>query len=79
MLIIADVIRNHKDFYDNRTLEEKKEGVSDVNVKLIGFGESSLMLSWWWGCGRQQAGAAGQDRQDVRSGTGVVGVRAEES
>ncbi len=49
MAIIAKEILNHKDFFDNRSKTELDRGEEPVQVKLIGFGESSLNLrAWVW-------------------------------
>lgn len=50
MDIIKDEIFKHKDYLDNRTIEERKSGeVPAVTVKVVNYGESSVNLkSWVW-------------------------------
>lgn len=48
--IIKDEVLKHKDYFDNRTVKEKKDGeVPAVTVKVVSYGESSVNLkSWVW-------------------------------
>jgi small-conductance mechanosensitive channel len=47
--IMKEEILRHPLFFDNRTDEEKAQGVSALNVKLIGFTDSSVVLrAWAW-------------------------------
>ncbi|MBN2145014.1 MAG: mechanosensitive ion channel family protein [Candidatus Aureabacteria bacterium] len=49
MKIIEEEVMKHPDFFDNRTKEEKKKGLSPVKVRIVGFGESSVNLrAWVW-------------------------------
>lgn len=44
MEIIQEVAQNHPDCLDERTPEEKASGMDIVNVRVIGFGDSSINL-----------------------------------
>lgn len=44
MVVVADLVRGHKHFYDNRTDEEKASGASDVIVRVTALGESAVNL-----------------------------------
>ncbi|MCF8235444.1 MAG: mechanosensitive ion channel family protein [Bacteroidales bacterium] len=44
MSIMQQEAMKHPSFIDNRSPEEKKEGVPEVRVRLIGFGDSSVNL-----------------------------------
>jgi len=49
MKIMREEAMKHPEFLDNRTEEEKKEGKPAVNVRVLGFGESSINLrAWVW-------------------------------
>lgn len=49
MLIIKEEVLAHKDYADFRSKEEIEAGGEPVQVKVIGFGESSLNLrAWIW-------------------------------
>ncbi len=46
--IIREEILNHKDYFDNRTVAEKRDGISPTAaVKVVGYGESSVNLKAW--------------------------------
>lgn len=45
--IIREEAMNHPAFLDNRTFEEVNEGAPPVNVRIIGFGDSSVNLKAW--------------------------------
>jgi small-conductance mechanosensitive channel len=45
--IIMDEIQNHPDYFDNRTKEEKANGVAPAIARVLGFGESSVNLRGW--------------------------------
>lgn len=47
--IIADNCKKHKDYFDNRTNEEKNNGAPDVLVRVIELSDSSVNLrAWVW-------------------------------
>lgn len=47
--IIQDEVLAHKDYFDNRTEEEIRNGADPVEVKVLSFGESSVKLrAWVW-------------------------------
>ncbi len=47
--IMKEEILKHPNFYDNRSEEEKAEGVEALKVKMIGFQDSSVTLrAWAW-------------------------------
>ena len=49
MEIIKEEILNHPDYFDNRTEEQIADGMEPVDVKVIGFGDSSINLrAWVW-------------------------------
>ena len=49
MNIIKEEVKNHPDFFDNRTEEEKAQGIDPVKVKILGFGDFSVNLrAWVW-------------------------------
>ncbi|MCS5421903.1 MULTISPECIES: mechanosensitive ion channel family protein [Psychrilyobacter] len=50
MDIIKEEVLKHKDYFDNRTIEEVNSGEDpEVTVKVVGYGESSVNLkSWVW-------------------------------
>ncbi|KUO60466.1 MAG: mechanosensitive ion channel protein MscS [Gracilibacter sp. BRH_c7a] len=45
--IIKDEALSHKDFFDNRTKEEIKNGEEPVVIKVVSFGDSSVNLKAW--------------------------------
>ena len=47
--IIFEEVRQHKNYLDNRTLEDIEKGVPEVVVRVIGLGDSSVNLrAWMW-------------------------------
>ena len=49
MNIIREEIKSHPDFFDNRTEEEKAQGIDPVKIKILGFGDFSVNLrAWVW-------------------------------
>lgn len=44
MGVIAEEVRTHKDFFDNRAEEEKRRGVPDVIVRVTELGENAVKL-----------------------------------
>lgn len=50
MEIIRDEALKHPNCIDNRTIQEKRDGLPQVQVKVINFGDSSVNLrAWVWG------------------------------
>ncbi len=47
MKIFAEVIRSHPKFFDNRSDEEKENGVSDVKVRVISFDQTAIIIRGW--------------------------------
>jgi len=45
--IIREEAMKHPAFFDNRTFEEVNEGMPPVNVRVVGFGDSSVNLKAW--------------------------------
>lgn len=49
MQVIKEEVLRHKDYYDNRSKEEVEAGEESVQIKVIGFGDSSVNLrAWVW-------------------------------
>jgi len=49
MQVIKEEVLRHKDYYDNRSQEEVEAGEEPVQIKVIGFGDSSVNLrAWVW-------------------------------
>ncbi|MBU0661753.1 mechanosensitive ion channel family protein [Patescibacteria group bacterium] len=49
MSIIREEVKNHPDFFDNRTEEEKAQEIDSVKIKILGFGDFSVNLrAWVW-------------------------------
>jgi small conductance mechanosensitive channel len=47
--IIFEEVRNHKDYFDARSLEDILSGVPEVTVRVIAHGESSINIrAWVW-------------------------------
>ncbi len=48
--IITEEVRKHKDFIDNRTPEQIRDGVLDVIVRVVSWADSAIILrTWVWG------------------------------
>lgn len=49
MDIIREEVKNHVNFFDNRTKEEKAQGMDSVKVKIMGFGDFTVNIrAWVW-------------------------------
>jgi small conductance mechanosensitive channel len=47
--IIFEEVRQHKDYYDVRTLEDILNGIPEVTIRVISMGDSSVNIrAWVW-------------------------------
>lgn len=47
--IIVSICKNHKDFFDNRSVDDKIKNIPEIVVRVVELGDSSIDLrTWFW-------------------------------